>query len=215
MPVMDAVLKVAVLEHAPRIGPRLADVDGVAVMASVRQADAVLVVDALPALDAVRATRRLVLEADAPCVVVSACATRLLLAAAAGARGGLLDTTTLATVEDALRTVAAGQAVVAPELLADLAAAEAERRSSAHCARRRFEDASARELEVAQLVAQGLTNAAIGRELFLAEATVKTYVTRTLRKLRVHTRTELAALVHAAELDGERPPAAVLQAATR
>ncbi len=51
---------------------------------------------------------------------------------------------------------------------------------------------SKRELEVLELLAQGLTNKEIGRQLFISEATAKVHVQRILRKLGVHTRTEAA-----------------------
>ena len=51
---------------------------------------------------------------------------------------------------------------------------------------------SAREREVLALLSQGLSNTAIGRELGIAEATVKTHVHAMFRKLAVHNRTALA-----------------------
>ena len=53
-----------------------------------------------------------------------------------------------------------------------------------------------RETEVARLVARGLTNADIGRELFLSEATVKTYVSRLLAKLALRDRVQIAVLAY-------------------
>ncbi|MEU0569758.1 response regulator transcription factor [Nonomuraea sp. NPDC005983] len=54
-----------------------------------------------------------------------------------------------------------------------------------------------REREVLQLVSRGLTNADIGRRLFISEATVKTYLMRTFKKLSVSDRT--AAVITALE----------------
>ncbi|WP_111721194.1 response regulator transcription factor [Homoserinimonas sp. OAct 916] len=53
-----------------------------------------------------------------------------------------------------------------------------------------------RELEVVRLVARGLSNADIGRELFLSEATVKTYVSRLLAKLALRDRVQVAVLAY-------------------
>lgn len=53
-----------------------------------------------------------------------------------------------------------------------------------------------RELEVARLVARGLSNSDIGRELFLSEATVKTYVSRLLGRLGLRDRVQIAVLAY-------------------
>ena len=53
-----------------------------------------------------------------------------------------------------------------------------------------------RELEVLRLVARGLPNGSIGAELFISEATVKTYVSRLLTKLEVRDRVQLAVLAY-------------------
>jgi DNA-binding NarL/FixJ family response regulator len=73
---------------------------------------------------------------------------------------------------------------------------------------------SERELAVLKLVARGQSNADIARELFLSEATVKTYVSRLLTKLAVRDRVQLAVLAyesglvqpgHGASGSGQRP----------
>jgi DNA-binding NarL/FixJ family response regulator len=64
---------------------------------------------------------------------------------------------------------------------------------------------SARELEVATLVAAGMTNPAIAAELFVSVATVKTHVSHILTKLRLDSRVQLANWV-AARDPGRREP---------
>jgi len=59
---------------------------------------------------------------------------------------------------------------------------------------------SPRELEVTRLVAQGLSNAEIGAELFISAETAKTYVSRILTKYGVRDRTQLAVHAHEAGL---------------
>jgi len=68
------------------------------------------------------------------------------------------------------------------------------RHGGAHApARQRSGELTARETEVASLVALGMTNAAIARRMVLSERTVEMHVYRAMQKLGVHTRTELAA----------------------
>ncbi len=57
-----------------------------------------------------------------------------------------------------------------------------------------------REREVLGAVGRGLSNAEIGRELFMSEATVKTHVSRLLTKLEAHNRVQVAIVAHDAGL---------------
>jgi DNA-binding NarL/FixJ family response regulator len=66
--------------------------------------------------------------------------------------------------------------------------------------RRRLGELSEREVEVLQLLGRGGSNAEIGRQLFVSEATVKTYVSRLLAKLELGNRTQAAILAHEAGL---------------
>ena len=65
---------------------------------------------------------------------------------------------------------------------------------------RRLAELSEREQEVLRLVGRGEPNATIARELFVSEATVKTYVSRLLAKLDLTNRTQAAILAHEAGL---------------
>jgi DNA-binding NarL/FixJ family response regulator len=100
---------------------------------------------------------------------------------------------------DAVRVVARGDALLAPEVTRRVLEAAAGRRPAARPVDPRAAAALAqltgRELEVFRLLARGLSNAEIGAELFLAEATVKTHVSRVLTKLRLRDRVQ--AVVHA------------------
>jgi DNA-binding NarL/FixJ family response regulator len=101
-------------------------------------------------------------------------------AVAAGATGYLLKDAPLPQLADAVRAAARGETVLAPPVAARLVS-----RLRAPAA----EAPTGRELEVLAGVARGLTNAEIGRELFIGEATVKTHLLRVFAKLGVDDRT--------------------------
>ncbi|MBP2708514.1 response regulator transcription factor [Microbispora sp. RL4-1S] len=104
----------------------------------------------------------------------------ILRAVEAGAAGYLLKDTSPADLAQAVRAAARGETVLSPSVAAKLLDRVRQPRP---------ETLSRREVEVLRLVARGLTNADIGRALFITEATVKTYVTRIFAKLEVSDRT--------------------------
>ncbi|AGW40959.1 two-component system regulatory protein [Leifsonia xyli subsp. cynodontis DSM 46306] len=112
----------------------------------------------------------------------------ILAAVEAGASGYLLKDAPPAELIAAVRAAAAGESTLAPAVSARLGSRREERGSRL----------SAREIEVLALVAGGRTNAGIGRELFLSEATVKSHLVHVFAKLGVPSRT--AAVARAREL---------------
>ncbi|MET8278870.1 response regulator transcription factor [Micromonospora sp. NPDC005174] len=104
----------------------------------------------------------------------------ILRAIEAGASGYLLKDATPAELAEAVRAAARGETVLAPSVASTLV------RQVRHPAPPAL---SARETEVLRLVARGLTNADIGRALYISEATVKTYLLRVFGKLDVADRT--------------------------
>jgi DNA-binding NarL/FixJ family response regulator len=114
-----------------------------------------------------------------------------------GAAGYLLKDAAPAEVEAAIRAVHRGEGLLDPAVtatvLAEVARPEADPGVGA---------LTPREREVLALLGRGLTNAAIARELFVAEKTVKTHVSSILAKLRLADRTQAA--LYAARLG--RPP---------
>ncbi|WP_020578350.1 response regulator [Actinopolymorpha alba] len=119
----------------------------------------------------------------------------------AGAVGFLLKDTPPHDLAAAVRTVAAGHAMLAPPVLKRLIDTFAEREAPRRdLARKRLGELTAREQEVIRAVARGLSNAEIGRELAMSQATVKAHVSRALGKLDLTNRVQAAILVHDAEL---------------
>jgi DNA-binding NarL/FixJ family response regulator len=109
--------------------------------------------------------------------------TDILHAVEAGATGYLLKDTPHAELLDGIRAAARGETVLAPPVAARLMSKL--RTPSVSPAAQ----PSPRELEVLAAVARGLSNAEIGRELFIGEATVKTHLQRLFTKLDVDDRT--------------------------
>ncbi|WP_328995653.1 response regulator transcription factor [Kribbella sp. NBC_01245] len=106
----------------------------------------------------------------------------ILHAVEAGATGYLLKDTPHAELLDGIRAAARGETVLAPPVAAKLMSRMRTPVSTAAAP-------SPRELEVLAAVARGLSNAEIGRELFIGEATVKTHLQRLFAKLDVDDRT--------------------------
>jgi len=116
-----------------------------------------------------------------------------------GASGFLLKNAAPQEVLQAVRTVHAGNAMLAPEVTARLIRHFAPRRPAD---RHPFADhlLSERELQVIRCVARGYSNQQIAEELFLSVETVRTYLRRMFAKLGVNDRTRLAVLAHQAGL---------------
>jgi DNA-binding NarL/FixJ family response regulator len=108
----------------------------------------------------------------------------ILRAVEAGAAGYLLKDTPRSVLADSVRAAARGETVLAPAVAGRLLG-----HMRAEPAAARTEYLSARETEVLALVARGLTNAEIGRALYVSEATVKTHLLRACAKLGVSGRT--------------------------
>ena len=114
----------------------------------------------------------------------------LLAAMKAGASGYVLKGAAASELLDVLRKVHAGDVYVAPDLAWGLLREMSRPRSAP------LDELSAREREVLELVAAGLSNQEIGDRLGLAEKTIKHYMTSILGKLRVRSRVEAALLAY-------------------
>jgi DNA-binding NarL/FixJ family response regulator len=125
----------------------------------------------------------------------------------AGASGFLLKDVLPADLLHAVRLVNRGEALLAPSLTRRLLEEFVTRPRVTDVGATPFADLTERELEVALAVARGLSNAEIGTELFLSEATVKTHVTRVLGKLSLRDRVQVVVAAYETGLvqPGARP----------
>lgn len=115
----------------------------------------------------------------------------LFAAIMAGASGYVLKQITGTDLVDAVRRVAAGQSLIDPSLT--MRVLERVRRGKEETPSE-LDSLTDREREIFALIAEGLTNRQIGEQLFLAEKTVKNYVSSLLAKLGVERRTQAAVL---------------------
>lgn len=171
-------------------------------MARALRPDVVCMDVQMPDMDGLEATRHMVADPSVhAAVLVLTTFNRddyLLEALGAGASGFLLKNSRPEQIVDAVRSVAAGDALLAPEVTRAVIA-RAVGTSEAHAGASRpptrplpVEAASLteREQEVLRLVARGLTNDEIAAELFLGRATVKTHVSNILMKLGLRDRVQ-------------------------
>jgi DNA-binding NarL/FixJ family response regulator len=173
--------------------------DGFAAVEAVEklEPDVVLMDIRMPDMDGAEATRQILSEsrvarrARPVRVVVLTTFTLDDRAAAAirwGASGFLLKTATPAQLQDAVRTVHAGNAVLGPDDLLALLDTHVRARPPEPATLQRLTE---RERAVFDAVARGLSNAEIAEELFASESTVKTHVGSILRKLSLRDRVQI------------------------
>jgi DNA-binding NarL/FixJ family response regulator len=120
----------------------------------------------------------------------------VLRALSQGGAGFLLKDSAPAELIQAVRAAAAGDAYLSPGATRHVIDSLASGRTAARGeeARRRLETLSARELEVLALLGEGLSNADAGERIHVSEATMKSYVSRILTKLRCENRVQAALL---------------------
>lgn len=178
--------------------------------------DVVLMDVRMPRLDGIEATRKLV-AAGSPSRVLMLTTFDLdelvYAAMAAGASGFLLKDARPAELVSAIRSVASGDAVVAPRVtrrMLELFSGHlpATGQAPADGIDPRLAELTPRELEVLGSIAEGLSNAEIAERLFLSEATVKTHVGRILAKLGVRDRVQAVVLAYETGLAGGHTPTA-------
>jgi DNA-binding NarL/FixJ family response regulator len=177
--------------------------DGAEAIEMVRRTrpDVVLMDIRMPVLDGLEATRRIVSDERLAGVRVVMLTTYELdeyvfEALRAGASGFLLKDIEPADLRQAVRVVAAGDALLSPSvtrrLIAEFAATSARRRADPD----RLAPLTEREREVMALVAGGLSNGEIAQRLFMSPATAKTHVSRAMAKLGARDRAQLVVLAY-------------------
>ncbi|GAA1923425.1 response regulator transcription factor [Nocardioides hwasunensis] len=167
--------------------------------------DVVLMDIRMPVMDGLEATQILHQRPSPPHVVVLTtfdADDHVLRAIAAGADGFLLKDTPPGEIVNAIRTVAAGDAMLSPSATRSLVSRLRSTTSTdrVSTAAERLTVLTERELEVAVCVGRGLSNSEIASELYLSIPTVKSHVSRLLTKLDSSNRVQVAMVVHDAGL---------------
>jgi DNA-binding NarL/FixJ family response regulator len=151
----------------------------------------------MPGLDGLEATRRIASSSAGPAVLVLTTFDRddyLFQALEAGASGFLLKTASPEQLVDAVRVLAAGEALLSPavtrRVIERFGAPTPNAPAPAPAPDEALAQLTEREAEVFRLLADGLSNVEIARRLYVGEATVKTHVSNILLKLGVRDRVQ-------------------------
>ncbi len=190
-----------ILEAQPDLEVVAEAEDGRAAIERARETnpDVVLMDVRMPVVDGISATRTVVEErlAEHVLVLTTFDEDRVVYdALAAGASGFLLKSAPPAQLVEAVRTVARGEALIAPTVVRRLIEEFVRRPPPSGDADPRLDPLTERELEVLALIARGLSNTEIASSLFLSGATVKTHVNRIFSKLDLRDRVQAVVLAY-------------------
>ena len=158
----------------------------------------------MPELDGIEATRRIIAADESARILILTTFDLdeyIYEALRAGASGFVLKDEPAERLIAAVRTVAAGDALLSPTVTRRVIRRFARRPQAA--APKGLDELTAREHEVFRLIAAGRSNGEIGRELHISETTVKTHVTHILQKLDLRDRVQLVVLAYQAGLMDE------------
>jgi DNA-binding NarL/FixJ family response regulator len=167
--------------------------------------DVVLMDISMPGIGGLAATREVVADkrlANARVLILTTFESdeNLFEALRSGASGFLVKDTEPAELLRAIRVIAQGDALLSPNVTRRLIAEFASRPKRCEATAEQLEWLTEREREVMALVAAGLSNHEIARELVISSATAKTHVSRAMRKLHAHDRAQLVVFAYASGL---------------
>ena len=183
----------------------VADGEQAVAFAARDQPDVVLMDVRMPGLDGIEATRQIVCATHARVLILTTfdLDDYAFDGLRAGASGFLLKDVEPSVLYVAVRAVAHGDAVLTPRITRDLV----DRFARNGCVQRvipagrdPLDTLTERERQTFDLIASGLSNAEIAERMFLAEATVKTHVTRLLAKLRLRDRVQVVIYAYERQL---------------
>ncbi|MGI5329165.1 response regulator [Actinomadura nitritigenes] len=198
---------VLILGAAPdvRVVGEAADGERAVELARELRPDVVLMDVRMPRLDGISATRQIAGFADVLVLTTFDLDEYVFGALRAGAAGFLLKDVDADRLVEAVRTVAAGDGIIAPQVTRRLIGAFAARPEPLAPGPAAIAELTPREREVLACLGEGLSNGEIARRLAMAETTTKTHVSRILGKLGLRSRVQAAIL--AQELAASGPPA--------
>jgi DNA-binding NarL/FixJ family response regulator len=159
--------------------------------------DVVLMDIRMPELDGLEATRRILASDDGARILVLTTFDLdeyVYEALSAGASGFVLKDDPPEQLVAAIRTVAAGDALLSPTVTKRVI--QRFTRMPRPAPPKELDDLSDREREVFRLIAKGLSNSEIGQELYISETTVKTHITHILQKLDLRDRVQAVVLAY-------------------
>jgi DNA-binding NarL/FixJ family response regulator len=151
----------------------------------------------MPELDGLQATRRILAADDAARILILTTFDLdeyVYEALRVGASGFVLKDDPPEQLLAAIRVVAGGDALLSPAITKRVIKQFTRIPQSAPP--KNLDDLTERELDVFRLIARGLSNAEIGRELYISETTVKTHITHILQKLNLRDRVQAVVLAY-------------------
>ncbi|MEU6130090.1 response regulator transcription factor [Saccharopolyspora sp. NPDC047091] len=193
-----------ILESDPgiEVAAEAGDGSGVVDLVAKHRPDVVVTDIQMPRVDGLEVTKRVAALAEPPAVLVLTTFDvdeYVHAALQAGASGFLLKDTPPRELAAAVHTVASGEAMLSPRITKRLLGAFAAGKENSD-ARRKIDQLTPREREVAVAVAQGLSNAEIAAHLYMSPSTVKVHIGRIMGKLGASNRTQVAIVTHDAGL---------------